>query len=177
MMPVSLPPASIGQLRELFTAEVRHSDALAQFNHANATAKMKKQALKQLAQTTPPCWIEPTLFIAGGGVITLGRFVFINHNASLIADADVQLGEGVFIGPNVVIASTSAVINEQVYEAAAITIGNNVWIGANAIIGPGVTIGENAIVGAGAVVCSDVPEGMVVAGSPACVLSPIKMNE
>ena len=37
----------------------------------------------------------------------------------------------------------------------------------------GVTIGENAIVAAGSVVTKDVPDNMIVAGSPAKVIRPI----
>jgi acetyltransferase-like isoleucine patch superfamily enzyme len=37
----------------------------------------------------------------------------------------------------------------------------------------GVTIGENAIVAAGSVVTKDVPDNMVVAGSPARNIRPI----
>ena len=38
----------------------------------------------------------------------------------------------------------------------------------------GVTIGENAIVAAGSVVTKDVPDNMIVAGSPARVIREIK---
>ena len=41
----------------------------------------------------------------------------------------------------------------------------------------GVTIGENAIVAAGSVVTKDVPDNMVVAGSPAKVIRPIDPNK
>ena len=52
-----------------------------------------------------------------------------------------------------------------------VTIGDNTFIGAEAIILPGVTIGNNVIVGAGAVIAKDVPDGVVVAGNPARVIS------
>jgi putative colanic acid biosynthesis acetyltransferase WcaF len=51
-----------------------------------------------------------------------------------------------------------------------IRIGSGVWIAAQAFIGPGVTVGNNSIVGARAVVVSDVPEGVVVAGNPARII-------
>jgi acetyltransferase-like isoleucine patch superfamily enzyme len=55
-----------------------------------------------------------------------------------------------------------------------IEIRDNCFIGMNAIlIGNNITVGPNAIVGAGAVVTKDVPEGAVVAGNPARVVSTI----
>lgn len=50
------------------------------------------------------------------------------------------------------------------------------WIGAGATVLPGVTVGENAIVGAGAIVIKDVPANMVVAGTLAQILRPIKTS-
>ena len=47
---------------------------------------------------------------------------------------------------------------------------DNVFIGLGATIMPGVRIGPNAIVAARSVVTKDVPEGRVVAGSPARVI-------
>ena len=44
-------------------------------------------------------------------------------------------------------------------------------VGANATILPDVIIGSNAIVGAGAVVTKDIPDGVVVCGNPAKIIS------
>ena len=41
-----------------------------------------------------------------------------------------------------------------------------VWVGAGATIKQGVTIGKWSVIGAGAVVISDVPSNVVVAGVP-----------
>lgn len=58
-----------------------------------------------------------------------------------------------------------------------ITIGNNVFIGVNSIILPGVTIGSNIIIGAGSIVTKDVPDDVVIAGSPAVCLMGIEHYE
>jgi acetyltransferase-like isoleucine patch superfamily enzyme len=50
-----------------------------------------------------------------------------------------------------------------------IFIGSDVWIGYGAIILSGVKIGNSSIVAAGAVVTSDVPDNVIVAGVPATV--------
>lgn len=53
----------------------------------------------------------------------------------------------------------------HVYETVVLEKG--AWIGANAVVLPGVRVGAGSIVAAGSVVNSDVPPGVIVAGSPA----------
>lgn len=59
--------------------------------------------------------------------------------------------------------------NIDQYEGC-IEILDNVFIGSNSIILPDVRIGPNVIVAAGSVITKDVPEGVIVAGSPARVI-------
>jgi UDP-2-acetamido-3-amino-2,3-dideoxy-glucuronate N-acetyltransferase len=91
----------------------------------------------------------------------------------------VELGDGVFIGHGVVFTNDRyprAVTDEGgLQEKGDWTlerthVRRGASIGSGAIILCGLTIGEDAIVGAGAVVTHDVPEGAIVAGSPARVL-------
>ena len=49
-------------------------------------------------------------------------------------------------------------------------LGDNVWVGDHATVLKGVTIGDNSVVAARAVVTSDVPANVVVAGNPAKVV-------
>lgn len=51
------------------------------------------------------------------------------------------------------------------------TIGNHVLIGAGAVILGNIHVGDNAIIGANAVVLSDVPDGCIVVGNPARIVS------
>lgn len=51
-----------------------------------------------------------------------------------------------------------------------IVLERNVWVGGQAAVLPGVRIGENSVVGFRAVVTSDVPPNVVVAGNPARVV-------
>jgi acetyltransferase-like isoleucine patch superfamily enzyme len=55
--------------------------------------------------------------------------------------------------------------------AGEIRIGNNVFIGMGALILPNIEIGSDCIVGANSVVTKNVPDGSIVAGNPARIVS------
>ena len=84
----------------------------------------------------------------------------------------IEIGDNVTIAPRVHIlchdASTKMFLNYT--KIGRVTIGNNVFIGAESVVLPGVTIGSNVIVGANSTVTHDVPDGSVVAGTPAKVI-------
>jgi len=83
----------------------------------------------------------------------------------------VTIEDDVFIAPNVVFADDPhppCPRYEDCVRGALVKQGAR--IGSNATILPGVVIGRGALVGAGSVVVEDVPDGMVVVGSPARVV-------
>lgn len=89
-------------------------------------------------------------------------------------DKDLVFGNGVRLGPGVVIIATNrkfrdrrVPITEQGVSHQGITIGDDVLVGANAVILDGCRIGKGAVIGAGSVVTGDVPEYAIMAGVPA----------
>lgn len=110
--------------------------------------------------------------------IYIGNNFIANFNLTILDEAEVRIGDNVFIGPNVSIYTACHPLNPDerntgVEWAEPVTIGNSVWIGGGATIVPGVTIGDNAVIGAGSVVTRDVPSNTVVAGNPAKVIKHI----
>jgi acetyltransferase-like isoleucine patch superfamily enzyme len=92
------------------------------------------------------------------------------HSQAFIPEFSV-LGEGCWIGPNVVLTNAPHPLCPKAKECLkGPTIGRGAKIGANATLLPGVEIGEMALVGAGAVVTHDVPSGVVVVGNPAQII-------
>jgi len=92
------------------------------------------------------------------------------HSQAFIPEFSV-LGEGCWIGPNVVLTNALHPLCPKAKECLkGPTIGRGAKIGANATLLPGVKIGEMALVGAGAVVTHDVPSGVVVVGNPARII-------
>lgn len=88
----------------------------------------------------------------------------------------VQLWDGlrveddVFIGPNVTFTNDPYPrIGIRVAKYPLTVLCQGCSIGANATILPGIRIGRGAMVGAGSVVTKDVPEFVLVSGSPARV--------
>jgi acetyltransferase-like isoleucine patch superfamily enzyme len=57
------------------------------------------------------------------------------------------------------------------FKYGRIRIGNDVFVGIGSVILPGVRIGDRCVIGAGSVVTRSVPDGYVVAGNPARVLT------
>ena len=83
----------------------------------------------------------------------------------------VTVEDDVFIAPNVVFADDPHPPCPRYEEClGGAVVREGARIGSNSTILPGVVIGRGALVGAGSVVVHDVPEGVVVAGSPARVV-------
>ena len=84
----------------------------------------------------------------------------------------VRLEDDVFVGPNATFTNDLFPRSKKHPDSFSNTIvRNNASIGANATLLPGVVIGPHAMVGAGAVVVGDVPEGAIVVGNPARIVS------
>lgn len=104
--------------------------------------------------------------------ISIGENFVGNFNLTILDEAEVTIGDNVFIGPNTTICTIihSENIeqrNSGIMRAEPVVIESNVWIASDAVILPGVTIGDGAVIGAGSVVTKDVAPATIVAGNPA----------
>lgn len=140
----------------------------------------KNRILQELfAEAGENAYIQaPYYAMWGGKHVHLGKNVYINFNCTLVDDADIFIGEGTMIAPNVTIISASHPISPKLRAAGygfnePVHIGKNVWIASNVTILPGVQIGDNSVIGAGAVVTKDIPANVLAVGSPARVLREI----
>lgn len=118
----------------------------------------------------------PPFYTDFGKNITIGKNVFINSGCHFQDQGGIEIGDGVLIGHNVVLATINHAIapsEKRKNYYAPIKIGNNVWIGSNTTVLPGVTIGEWSVIAAGTVVTKDVPPYTVVGGVPARVLKKV----
>ena len=110
-------------------------------------------------------------------LLRLGDGVVLGRGSHVIASEPVVVGDNVYCGPNVYITSDNhsyddphQPIGRQWPRSAPVEIGANSWLGVGAIILPGTRLGRNVAVAAGSVVRGDVPDRVLVAGSPARIV-------
>jgi serine acetyltransferase len=112
----------------------------------------------------------------GGGILQIGDGTRLNHCVEIDYSGGVTIGNNVWISQKVLIETHDHIVESKpkqdwTIKTTPLEIADEAWIGANAIILPGVSrVGRGAIVGAGAVVTREVPDGVVVAGSPARII-------
>ena len=110
------------------------------------------------------------------GVVVGARCKISSHS---FVCSGVELEDEVFVGHGVVftndrfpraVTAAGVLQRDGDWTLEGTTVRRGASIGSGAVVLCGLTIGEHAIVGAGAVVTRDVPDGAVVAGSPARLL-------
>jgi len=119
-----------------------------------------------------------------GNDVSIGTHSVIEHNVKIGDGVRIhsqafipefsELKKGCWIGPKVTFTNAYHPLCPKVKECLkGPVIGECAKVGATAVILPHVKIGKNAFVGAGAIVTSDVPDDMVVAGNPARVMKKV----
>ena len=102
-----------------------------------------------------------------GGVVEIQDHVSIRQGSIIFGFANVRIGSGTRIGPNVVITSHqhafdgNTSVGSLASSGSPINIGNNCWIGANAVILPGTKLEAGCVVGAGTVVKGNFSKGVI----------------
>jgi sugar O-acyltransferase (sialic acid O-acetyltransferase NeuD family) len=105
--------------------------------------------------------------------VEVGKGVSINVNSCIAGHC--KIDDFVFINRNVSIGHHTVIgkyttINPGVNIAGNVTIGEECLIGIGANIIDGVKIGNNVIIGAGSLVTKDIPNNVVVYGTPCKII-------
>lgn len=132
----------------------------------------RKEIIRGLfASTGDNFTINPPFHCDFGFNIRIGDNFVGNFNLVMLDEAEITVGDNVFIGPNVSVCTVvhsfeAGPRNRGIMKAMPVTIGDNVWIASNVVVLPGVTIGEGAVIGAGSVVAGDVEPYTLSVGNP-----------
>lgn len=152
----------------------------------------KKRALEKLIPSSKgkDLAVFAPLYCEYGRNIYVGKGCFINYNCTFLDVAPIKLGDGVWLGANVTLATPNHPFlaeerlnadypdgNHDLEYSGPITIKDHCWICSSVTVCGGVTIGENSIVAAGAVVTKDMPSNSLIAGVPAKVLRQIDEDD
>lgn len=125
------------------------------------------------ARIEPGAIIRDQVEIKENAVIMMGAILNIGAcvGKGTMIDMGAVLGGRAIVKDNCHIGA-GAVLAGVVEPASAtpVIVEDDVMIGANAVVIEGVHIGKGAIVAAGAVVIEDVPDNVVVAGTPARII-------
>ena len=117
--------------------------------------------------------------------IRIGDNTGIGYRFSVLAGADVTIGNNVAVASDVFLSSGSHGIDPEIeqsygcqpYLGQPIVIKDGAWLGEKVIVLTGVTIGEKSIVGAGSVVTRDVPDYSIAVGNPAKVIKKYNLEK
>lgn len=108
--------------------------------------------------------------------ISIGNRNWFSNNVTLIACAEITIGDDCLIGDGVTVFDTDFhelnpdMRHGKESDAAPVHISSNVWIGSRALVLKGVVIGSGSVVAPMSVVTRDVPTNCIVAGAPARVV-------
>ncbi len=137
----------------------------------NIAAQINIYRLHWLNAIHPSAVIMSTAILGKGNMIgahtvintntEVGNYIIINNSA--VVEHDSILEDGVCVSPGVQIGGR-------------VIIHQSTFIGTGAIILPRISIGTHAIVAAGSVVTKDVPDHVLVKGSPAKIVSEVDNN-
>ena len=147
--------------------------------------EQRETVLRELLPNTPflPSLQAPVWFDFGCNTY-FGRSSGANFNFTCLDVCPVHIGDNVFIGPNVTLATPMhPLLPEErnvrqradgsyynLEYAKPITIRDDCWLASNIVVCGGVTIGEGSVIGAGSVVTRDIPPHSFAAGNPCRVI-------
>ena len=172
---------------ELYALRVSAHKLSRRYNNLDEDDKQRKTVLNRLVPDNNGAYLQGPVQFDYGRFTKFGKGCYANFNFTVLDCAPVNIGDNVFIGSGVTIATPVHPLlpkERNMYQkengewtdredAKPITIESDCWIASNVTICGGVTIGEGCVIGAGSVVTRDVPANSFAAGNPCKVIRKI----
>jgi maltose O-acetyltransferase len=161
---------------ELAADRTRARERTRRYNCSTADDDRRAMLRELLGSLGEDCRIEPPFRCDYGYNIHVGERFYANFDCVMLDVCRIDVGRNCKLGPGVHIYTATHPLGPDERRAGAeygkpVTVGDNVWVGGNAVLNPGVTVGDDAVVASGAVVTDDVPDGVLVQGNPASVVT------
>ena len=117
--------------------------------------------------------------------ISIGDRCILNCRDTIMAGADIRIGNDVIIASDCCILSEDHGFNpeseipyyDQILISKETTIDDGCWLGHGVIVLAGVHIGKKCVIGGGAVVTKDIPDYSMAVGNPARVIKRYNFTE
>jgi acetyltransferase-like isoleucine patch superfamily enzyme len=122
-----------------------------------------------------PCEISAD----GDAQLLIGERVFLNQGVVIAARESIEIGDDTLIG------DFSAIYDSNWHQLdpghpdkpRPVTIGKNVWLGNGVLVLPGSSIGDHTVVAARSVVKGELPPRVLAAGNPAVVVRQLEIPD
>ncbi len=152
------------------------------YNQTFETEGEKREALlnELIPDRGEGCYLQGPIQFDYGINTHIGFGFYANFNLTVLDTCPVNIGNFVFVGPNVSIMTPLHPLRWQERNPTPmpdgswqnreygkpITIGDNCWIGGNVTIVGGANIGSGCVIGAGSVVTGSIPDNYIAYGVP-----------
>jgi acetyltransferase-like isoleucine patch superfamily enzyme len=109
--------------------------------------------------------------------LEIGKRVFINQGATIVASHSIKVGDDTRIGDFAAIYDSNyhSVDPCHPVKHAPVVIGVNVWLGRGVVVLPGSSVGDHTVVAAGSIVSGKLPPCVLAVGNPAQVVRELRI--
>lgn len=164
---------------EIHELKANNEQLTMEMNASYHTAEEMRTYLEKITgrRIDPSVTVSQPFYTDFGKHISFGKDIFINQNVTFVDLGGIVIEDHVLIGPMCRIISVNHLVDPEKrrgLSVASVKIEENAWLGANVTILPRVTVGKNSIVAADSTVTKDVPQNVIVAGSPARIIKEIR---
>ena len=155
--------------KEIHIAKGENEKLIAEMNNGYKTNEEKLEYLEKITGKS----INKSVTVSLPFQTDFGKNIFVNKEAIFVDLGGITIEDDVLIGPKVSLLTVNHILEPSKRRGLAtgeIIIKKNAWIGAGSTVLAGVTIGENSVVAANSTVTKNVPDNVIVAGTPAKII-------